>query len=622
MNKDMLVEIETAARKRYDEAKKFFDMNFWKSYNYYYNLYNSVRRKGNNAAGWRSNAFLPVIFAQVNTEVPRYMDGLFGSDGTKFYSWQPDEESDENIKILEASAEAITRIQNLHKQEGGYYNVNFLTSLSAHIYGISWTKQTWDYREEKREYTSVREGKPKQVPYERTIDRPKWESKNAFDCWWDPNATSRADMTYLVERQFMHLSQFKEQAEYWNITKNFNKVMELATNEAEQQGLVDDPVIEVITVYTKKDITSLVFNIAVRHQDNPFAHGNIPFYPMMRYPDHYKFQGKGIPAILSDLNESMNDLHNLMLDNIELGVNKILLKRKGGSLVVKDLNLQPGKVITLEDINADIKTLDLGGITFDSFKMMESLNGFVNQTAGSLDYLNAPSGIGAQNKTATGARIIVQEANRRFAFAIKYNKENYIVPMLKDELMLYRQYFDIRKAEKSIGKKATEQLNLEFKNIKWDGAYNPVISGNVSLIDKEARLENLEKGIPMLNQLGAVLDNETIAAEICDTLDINKKLVKGFAPPPQLGPDGKPVPPQGPPQEQPQAQPAPGQPNASEATQQPGQGPALDPQTMAELAEISKVLAIPVEGLVQDLNAGKVDMPTLRQMVEKKLQTA
>ena len=439
-----------------------------------------------------------------------------------------------------------------------------------------------------------------------------------MDVWWDPNASPfKRDITYVVKRKFVRTSELKSQEKLWNIKDNYKYV--LANNLNASNDLDSDPVVEVITVYTKKAFTTLVYNKAIRYVKNPLANQQIPFYFLVRYPDFYRFGGKGISAILADLQEAENDIYNLTMDNVKLSVNKVFKKRRDAYIPPQALNIEPGKVISLEDITNDFEMMDMGEVHLDAFKMLDTISGMVNQTTGSLDYLNSPTGIGAQNKTAAGARIIVQEANRRFAMAIKYNKETFLVPLLKDLLSLYKQYIDRNLVKDIFAENELKSMKIDPMKIDWDGEYDFTITGNTSLLDKQAILENLQTALPLLSQLGAQFNVQSIADQILDALDLPKDIIIGFSQPAApagntAGPQGAPASPNG----------APASP-ATPGAPQPGvEGPApsptapqASPDQEAQIEQIAKILNTQPEILKQDMMSGKVNMATLIHMAER-----
>jgi hypothetical protein len=606
-----ITEVESLALKQYQEAKNYYDTNTRKTHEYYWNLYNSVRKKTPNAGGWRTNNFVPITFAAIQTEMARFMDGLVGPDGTQFYRMSP------KLLANEPSSDAITKILGTHMQKGGFYQAIYSASLNAHIFGVGIIEQVWNSGNHKFSYMKTKGGDNiETVDVDENYDEPIWNAPSTMDVWWDPNASPfKKDITYVVKRQYIRTSELKLQKNLWNVQDNYKYV--LANNMSTNNELDSDPVIELLTVYTKKSITTLVYNKAIRYVKNPYANQQIPFYFIVRYPDFYRFGGKGIAAILMDLQEAENDIYNLTMDNVKLSVNKVFKKRADAEIYPQALNIEPGKIISLNDINNDLQMMDMGSVHMDAFKMIDTISGMVNQATGSLDYLNSPTGIGAQNKTAAGARIIVQEANRRFAMAIKYNKETFLEPMLADLLSLYRQYIDRGLVAELFAEHELQAMKITPDKIDWDGKYDFEISGNTSLLDKQAILENLQTALPMLSQLGAKINTEAVCDQILDALDLPKDIVSGFTNPQAQGSNGAPN--AGPANGQSTSPPPQGSDVGPEGQAPAPAGPAtnLSPDQEAQITQIAGILGTKPEILIQDISEGRVNMQTLVAMAQK-----
>ena len=633
--------VEQNSLKQYNEAKSEYEIRYKFQFEYYWNLYNSKRVKAPNTAGWRFNVFYPMIFQQVQTQQPRIMDGLIGPDGTDFFTLEPRQYKDDKGNDLQHNADVIQAIQNIHMETGGFYATMYRVILNMHVFGTGWLKQTWIDNTD--EYTYNRydsSDKVDQVDEEIRTNQPLWECPSPTDVWVDPNADRWSEVTYVVERKFLRLSQLQKRAKFWNQKDKFKKAMTayLQPKSAGVASVADttgsngtpmpsqDPVQTIAYVYTNDDVSVLWNNYLIHFIKTPFGHHHIPFYPFQCYPDFYKFWGaKGIPAILCDINETANSILNLTLDNLSLQVNHVILKKRGKFIDTQSGQLEPGKIVTVGNFD-DIQKMEMGTVQPAAFEMIEKLNTMMNQTAGSLDYLTNPNAAGGDtNKTATAARLSLSEANRRFAQIIQFNKETALMPMLEDLLKLYIQFLDKDTVSEILGNRLAEDLKYDKKqSIIWDAEYDYLISGNTSLMDKQADLENLQTGANLLTQLGFNINKELMAKNIMDDLHLNKKLLL----PPTPTPPQAPQEPQGPqgPAGPANANQAPAIANATNVPQmtagntqpdvnapapqdQGAQGNGqigLTPDQMAQLPQIAEQLGIDSTVLLQELEAGAI----------------
>jgi hypothetical protein len=500
------------AQNAIDVSKEYFESNLKDKHEYWKNLYNGTRIKNPNTAPWRSNNFTPnFIFSAIQTELPRFIQGIIGNDGSNFF--QVNGRTEKGTKY----GKVISKIMNVHLQRGKFFTKFYTTSLNAHKVGTAWVKQIWEEDETEHKYYDMKGGeKIKEHTIKKKKSQPKWESPPTADIWWNfTGAEDKETLEYIVERVCVSKARFKSLEKIFINKGNFNKIMASLKD--------DNKTVEIFTVYFKDRFITIADKLELRDIANPFKHGNIPFYPVIRYPESNTMIGKGIPQILADIQESQNDIHNLTLDNIKLSINKILLRKKYSNFSSKNTTLTPGIIWDVDDVDG-IKTLDLGNVHMDGFKMSEFLNGYVNQVSGNLDYMNAPSGVGNVNKTATGARIIQEEGNKRFAFAIQYTKENCIIEMLTDLLSLYQQYYEPE--DDTLTEEEIKEVGVEPKDVDWNEDYNFIITGNKSLLDKQSELENLQAGIGMMAQLQIPFNGVEVGKRIFEVMDLDKKLLE------------------------------------------------------------------------------------------------
>jgi hypothetical protein len=582
----------TKARNRYMESYNYFVNNYKKQYETYWNNYKGVRKKGTNVAQWRTNGFIPLVFAQVQTELPRFMNGLVGPDGTNFFSVQAEKHKDSSGNDLDMSADVIQDIQAIHMQKFNFWDRLYMGGQTAMIFGTGWILQTWESSEVTHSYDMVSSTEAhKKEPITVKKDNPKWTYKTPFDVWPDPNASSWDDMGYVVVRTFvtpdmmetMHDDKmFNNEEKYQFVMTAFNNEWTIDDNQSSEK------IYELFTVYTKEDVTQFFLGEAIDYRENPFCHRHIPLYTIKRYPDFYNFNGVGVAQILNDIQGGINDMYNLVMDNTKLTVNKIFIKRKGSPMEQQSMLLEPGKVIPLENPE-DLRPLDIGNVDLGGFKMMDSLMSMMNIATGSSDILNSTAGTNAAQHTATGMNILTQEANSRYAMAIKWNKECFLIPMLNDLLLLYRQYLDKTAVTEILGEERAAKYNVDSIEdvVRWDGEYSYIINGDISMQDKQVVLSNLETGIPMLKELGANLDTEILSQKIILALNLDPKIIKR--------------------NEQPAPQPAP--------QQAPQQAPQPAPSQGA-LEQLSATLNVPINLLEQKLMKDNISVAELMQIAK------
>jgi len=630
-----LEKIETLAKKRIAEAKADYDTRLKYPDEYALNLAYGRRTKGAGAAAWRSNVFLPTIPAAIAQFKPRLIDGLIGPDGTDFFDLEADSEMDENDISLKMSADIIKALQNKdYGDEGMFYAVQEQIENNCLVFGRGYSIIGWeDYSETHSYYRSEGEKLFKETITKR-INRPTRRCPNSTDVWPDPSASNWKNKNYVVERQYLTLSQLKKDVKKWNVKARFNDVLKMVEDEikADVQNKVSnqdgsniqspassDPLQTCFIVYGKGEITMMWRGYCIKYegQENngePFAHGNIPVYSYQYKPDVYRYAPKGLPLILCDINEAQNTAINAMMDSYIITVNPMFKQRRTSFLDTQDKTWEPGKVMMMDDLK-DFEQMELLKTNVETWPLLEKLAGIANQASGSMDFMNAPTGTGNTVKTFGGQRLLKQESNIQLAEVIKHQKETALKPELQDTLMNYYQFLDKETVEERLGKSKATVLNYtkDFK-IAWDAKWRYKISANISMADKQSKLDDIQQFVQMLLPLqqaiqgGALINPEPIVKQMLDTLGVDKTILD-VKPQMQLPPA------------QPQTgQPAPQGPQGAVAsnpatvavpnTANPGMPPkspptaALTPEQIQQIPMIAQKLGIEPEKLMAELQSG------------------
>ena len=578
-----LEKIETLAKKRIAEAKADYDTRLKYPDEYALNLAYGRRTKGAGAAAWRQNIFLPTIPAAIAQFKPRLIDGLIGPDGTDFFDLEADSEMDENNLNLKISADIIKALQNKdYGDEGMFYTVQDQIENNCLVFGRGYSIIGWEDYSETFSYYRTEGDKLFKETVTKRINRPTRRCPNSTDVWPDPTAPNWKRKNYVVERQYLTLSQLKEEVNRWNVKERFNDVVKMVEDEirADQQNKVSnqdgtniqspassDPLQTMFVVYGKGDITTMWRGYCIRYADHPFAHNNIPVYSYQYKPDVYRYNPKGLPLILCDINEAQNTAINLMMDSYIITVNPLFKQRRTSFMDTQDKTWEPGKVIMLDDMK-DFEQMEVQKTNVETWPLLEKLAGIANQASGSMDFMNAPTGTGNTVKTFGGQRLLKQESNIQLAEVIKHQKETALKPELQDTLMNYYQFLDKETVEDRLGKTRAVQLNYtkDFK-IAWDANWKYKISGNISMADKQSKLDDIEQFVQMLIPLqqaiqgGALINPAPIVKQMLDTLGVDKTILDvkpqqqqqipaqagpatsppGSAPAPQAGPAANPA---------------------------------------------------------------------------------
>ena len=145
-----------------------------------------------------------------------------------------------------------------------------------------------------------------------------------------------------------------------------------------------------------------------------FSHNKIPYVAARLNNCVGEFYGIGDIEYCEPLILEQRDMRNIFLDNQTRTMNKMFLYRHGANINKNELIWRPEGTIGVDDIEKDIKVLDVKGVDPASFKAMEDIKRDIEATTGVNDFItglyNSSTGF---NDTATGINLIQQVALKR-----------------------------------------------------------------------------------------------------------------------------------------------------------------------------------------------------------------
>ena len=155
-------------------------------------------------------------------------------------------------------------------------------------------------------------------------------------------------------------------------------------------------------------------------EPSPFIDGESPILKMdyIRTGETY---GKGIPELIEDEQDEINELRNQRVDNVNLIMNKMFAVLEQALVNPKDLVSKPGGVIRLkanvsDDIRKAIYPLDIPDVTGSSYKETFEIERQVQERTGANRVTLGSSGeVRDTNQTLGGMEMLRQMFNERVA---------------------------------------------------------------------------------------------------------------------------------------------------------------------------------------------------------------
>lgn len=332
------------------------------------------------------------------------------------------------------------------------------------IFGTAFGRTYWDFRETEKSQMIPKKLNGRMIWSPKSVkkvpvtefDGPNFETLNIYDCFPDPNATSIANMRWFIYRTFKTIDELEDEndargAEYWKNLDQLKAAMQTQNkdNEADVNQSAggspaymqfrehrrvmlstqefhgkdnSNPELVVLIRYTKEKWVFVApeYDIVIREVDNPYFHGELPIIYGVDYPYPGELFGMGEIEPIDRIQRAINAVLNQRLDNVQLVLRNMWKVKKNSGVDLHTLVSAPGNIITTDDMEAvePVAIPDVTGPTF--VQTMNYLTSALQNGSGITDYtIGMGNDSNVANKTATGTRLIQNEANAQFKLKIQ-----------------------------------------------------------------------------------------------------------------------------------------------------------------------------------------------------------
>lgn len=455
----------------------------------------------------QARVFDPRIFRVIETITPRLVQNEPSG------SYYPVEMGDQT------GAEILNVMLGYYWKRGVMFEKLVKYVKSMLIFGTAFGRTFWRYEESYKtrmipvEINGRQVWTPKSTEKIKIIqeDRPDFEALNIYDCFPDPNATDLTTMRWFILRRFKTLDELKAENnnrgyEYY---KNLNKLEQaykdgqangdtsgaslggagdvgnlfyrehrrtmLQTQEFIGQDKSNKDIV-VLTRFTKDgwcDIVPEYGNLVIREVQNPYFHNELPIVYAVDYPYPNELYGMGEIEPIDRIQRAINAVLNQRLDNVQLTLRTMWKVKKNSGVDLHTLVSAPGNIITTDDMNA-VEPVAIADVTGGTFvQTMDYLTSAMQNGSGITDYTSGINdGSNSANQTATGVRLIQQEANAQFKLKIQLLNHMVITRIADHWKDLMVQFTTDEQALRIVGREEVEKLleKPEIAQMNIDGS--------------------------------------------------------------------------------------------------------------------------------------------------------
>ena len=195
----------------------------------------------------------------------------------------------------------------------------------------------------------------------------------------------------------------------------------LSTQEFQGED-TSNPEVVVLRRFTKDRWVDYVpeFNLIIRDIDNPYFHGELPIVYGVDYPYPGELYGIGEIEPVDRIQRAINAVLNQRLDNVQLVLRSMWKVKKNSGVDLHTLVSAPGNIVTTDDMNA-VEPFIIPDVTGNTFVgTMNYLTAAFQNGTNITDYtagINTSANVATD--TATGVRLVQQEANAQFKLKIQ-----------------------------------------------------------------------------------------------------------------------------------------------------------------------------------------------------------
>jgi hypothetical protein len=432
----------------------------------HYRLYRSHVEK--NKGDWRSKLFIPYVFTQIETVLPRLVASLpspivypVGPEDTagakkmeQVLQWAADR-SNLDLSLVQmfwsglVYGTGVMKIRPGREYADRYLKVPEMEDVVVQVpmeVGMGNGGPTRDLAGAPMMRDAVAGQRPtgKNVTEHQQIDSyvgPYGDPVDIWNVYPAPEAADIQSARYLIHRAWMPRSWVQKrikdgtfkvgadvaESDLWSTDDDprFRRLSRVGYGG----GRANDRTAKMNQLWdywTEDGIVTTVLNErwVVRRIRNPYRHGGYPFARIVDHLVPFEFWGIGECATLEALQTFANALWNSRIDQLRMVLNRMFMLDEQAIVDPREITrLRPGGFVRVNNPNGlpiqnIIAPIDFGEVTQSAYLEAQEIERIIERTGAVSGYqtgVDAPS----QNDTATGVALISEQGNARFSQKIK-----------------------------------------------------------------------------------------------------------------------------------------------------------------------------------------------------------
>ena len=238
-------------------------------------------------------------------------------------------------------------------------------------------------------------------------------------------------------------------------------------------------------------------NVLISARETDLLHGKKPFAEIKMFPVPGRFESQGVPEIITDLQQELNDIHNQRIDNGTI-TNAVMFWYDPNSDVDPEIH-RPGPGMGFPAGPNQIGILQTGDVKFSSFREEELVRRLIQDRIGVSDFAIGNDATAIQNKTATGVSAIVNEGNQRLEMMLR-NVAVGLNEAVLQTLQLVQQFGEDEMYFRIVEGAETSMRKVTAREIQ--GQYDIDISANSVNTNRLMQLNEIQQQLELALRAG------------------------------------------------------------------------------------------------------------------------
>jgi hypothetical protein len=238
-------------------------------------------------------------------------------------------------------------------------------------------------------------------------------------------------------------------------------------------------------------------NVLLSVRESDLMHGKKPFAEIKPFPVPGRFEAQGVPELITDLQQEINDIHNMRIDSGTI-TNAVMWWFDPNSDIDPEIH-RPGPGMGFPAGPNQFGVVQTGDVKHSSFKEEELVRRLIQDRIGVSDFAIGNDSTAVANKTATGISAIVNEGNQRLEMMLR-NISTGINEAVLQTFQLIQQFGDDEVLFRAVEDASGTLHKVNARDIA--GQWDIELSANTVNTNRMIKLQEIQQQLELALRAG------------------------------------------------------------------------------------------------------------------------